>query len=680
MLGGGCCAMANPTAAAPGLLSCGSLRDRDATSSVSSMLDTLTPRRALSFFKWFAAASFVGARPCRAWFPRGRLGSRKPWATSVRMSKRAWISKLEESTESLQRLSHEWSNLGLEANEAQLDELRAKEEAFVQDLKQCPWGDPAATACVPRHISQDPLVYAHGQATGGIVRCELSRLCWQLRKAERCPGSFDRMSLLSRIAIFRFRILDIDGAQKALLSRGIKDDFLDYTTQLMAARAFHFSRADCTASLQRDLALVKERFLSVGYTEANVSRACGVSSLSQISLPSRSQEVKECLGRWRHAELGSKGARERCALADLIMVFLLRKTFPRRKLSEILGESACRVLSKCKVLCKMNQMVDTSMDPEADLVFASVALWPVEGLLVSTDFESTSFSDQEPSMYLSADSLALLKAAPRCRIRRVLDVCCGCGIQGLLALSYSEAAVFVDLNPRCISFTSFNLCLNGLSHKCESLLQKDIRSDLSLGRFDAILANPPFMPNPLNIATGASLLFGNGGDTGEDVLSSIIRCASRNLSSDAYLVSVSKAPNVTGFGVRLSSWLTSPCGWSAKLFHGPQTPASAYLPTAVSSGVEPVQYQEALKLHGIESLSQTLLFLRACDESSGEQGYTSQEMCLDFWSNVPALEELRKGLEDLLQKERELRDSCGLSQLLSTGDQPASHSWHALFE
>ena len=604
------------------------------------------------------------------------------------MSKRVWIRKLEENAEGLQRLSQAWTNLDLAASEAQLDELTAKEEALLQDLKQCPWGDPAATACVPRHISEDPLVYAHGQATGSIVRCELSRLCWQLRQAERCPGSFDSRSLLSRIAIFRFRLLDIEGAQKALISRGVKDDFLDYLTQLMAARAFHFSRADCAASLQRDLALVKERFLSVGYTEANVLQACGVSSLAEISLPSRSQEVEEHLERWRHAESGPMRARERLALVDLIMVFLLHKTVPWKILSEFLGESACCLLSQCGVLCKMNEMVPSSMRSEetasqrAELVFASVALWPVEGLLVGTDFESACFSDQEPSMYLSADTLALLKAAPRRRIRRVLDVCCGCGIQGLVALSYAEAAVFLDLNPRCISFTSFNLCLNGLSHKCEGLLQKDICSDVSLGRFDAILANPPFMPNPLNIASGASLLFGNGGDNGEDILSSVIRFASQSLSSDAYLVSVSKAPNVKAFGLRLSSWLTSPCGWDAKLFHGPQAAASAYMPTALSSGVEPVQYQEALKLHGIYSLSQALLFLRTCEESSGERGYSSQEMCLDFWSNMPALEELRKGLEKLLKTSGEILASVvtlaaftGLSQLLRTVDlQTASHS------
>ena len=220
-----------------------------------------------------------------------------------------------------------------------------------------------------------------------------------------------------------------------------------------------------------------------------------------------------------------KSFHENSCLVDLILVFLLHQVLPIHQLQKTLGLQVFQVLLDHHVLCE--EMVEGMS--EEKYCFASVALWPVgEGedgtdLLLATDFESTCFSDAtEPAMYLSQDSLALRSTSPRCPIRRVLDLCCGCGIQGIWALNnYAESAVFVDVNPRCLSFTSFNLCLNGLQHKCECLLQQDICESCSsldsLGLFDLILANPPFIPNPLNIATGASLLFGNGGDDGEDV-------------------------------------------------------------------------------------------------------------------------------------------------------------------
>ena len=78
-------------------------------------------------------------------------------------------------------------------------------------------------------------------------------------------------------------------------------------------------------------------------------------------------------------------------------------------------------------------------------------------------------------------------------------------------------------------------------------MQKDLRCK-GLGKsslFDAILVNPPFMPNPKNIATGASLLFGNGGDCGEEVLSAAVRLASCHLAPDGCLTAVSKVPNLS---------------------------------------------------------------------------------------------------------------------------------------
>ena len=44
----------------------------------------------------------------------------------------------------------------------------------------------------------------------------------------------------------------------------------------------------------------------------------------------------------------------------------------------------------------------------------------------------------------SLDSYALIAAAPRRAAERVLDVCCGSGVQGMVALSYAREVTFVD--------------------------------------------------------------------------------------------------------------------------------------------------------------------------------------------------------------------------------------------
>merc|ERR1712012_932447 len=102
-------------------------------------------------------------------------------------------------------------------------------------------------------------------------------------------------------------------------------------------------------------------------------------------------------------------------------------------------------------------------------------------------------------MYLSEDSLALVSAAPRGKVATLLDACCGSGIQGLVALQqYADNVTFIDSNPRAISFVKFNLALNGLTQKAAGLYVGNLYNALpaTAGRFDAVVANPPFVPNP----------------------------------------------------------------------------------------------------------------------------------------------------------------------------------------
>ena len=97
--------------------------------------------------------------------------------------------------------------------------------------------------------------------------------------------------------------------------------------------------------------------------------------------------------------------------------------------------------------------------------------------------------DEDPVMYLGMDSHGLVQTVPRKTSYETLDLCCGSGIQGLIASSYSKEVTSVDINPRAIRFSRFNAQLNGIKNIKFQL--GSLYESLSGRSFDLILANPP---------------------------------------------------------------------------------------------------------------------------------------------------------------------------------------------
>ncbi|CAJ1328258.1 unnamed protein product, partial [Effrenium voratum] len=234
-------------------------------------------------------------------------------------------------------------------------------------------------------------------------------------------------------------------------------------------------------------------------------------------------------------------------LVDLVRIFLLHRVLPLSRLCQLFTPESTKLLLQLRAVtalagngCRMVEPEEAMAAIDANsfscgafFVMSNVAIWPVEeDLLIATDFEQTFSSEGlEPVMYISEDSLALVAAAPRHPVSSVLDICCGSGVQGLVALrSYAERASFVDLNPRSPHFVRFNLALNCMTQKAEGIYEGNLYNALPQGRrFDAVLANPPFVPNPQGIASGAGAMFGNGGDSGERVLQQILQGAAQHV-------------------------------------------------------------------------------------------------------------------------------------------------------
>ncbi len=156
--------------------------------------------------------------------------------------------------------------------------------------------------------------------------------------------------------------------------------------------------------------------------------------------------------------------------------------------------------------------------------------------------------DEDPVMYIGMDSHGLVQTAPRQACARVLDLCCGSGIQGLVASRYARHIVAVDLNPRAVRFARFNAQLNGIANY--EVRQGSLYEVVGDEQFDCILANPPFVPSPEE-----SLKFRDGGASGEKILRAIIQGAWHHLSQEGRLCIVTDLVDVPSYEQKLESWM-----------------------------------------------------------------------------------------------------------------------------
>ncbi|CAE7846128.1 IRX7, partial [Symbiodinium necroappetens] len=235
---------------------------------------------------------------------------------------------------------------------------------------------------------------------------------------------------------------------------------------------------------------LKERLQGAGYTQESLPKAAGLPSMLHF-VSNRGESLANALqARVRIGDVSQD-------LVDLVRLFLLRRLLPLQRVVALLGEEITSAFLRLQAFClivgpnsrvcsesEAAEMLSTESH-KADLeLFSAIALWPVEeDLLIATDYGDTQHSAHfEPVMYLSLDSYALVAAAPREPVQRVLDVCCGSGVQGIVALrTYAERATFVDINPRCLTFTRFNAALNGFYERASFIQGSvDTLNDLDL--------------------------------------------------------------------------------------------------------------------------------------------------------------------------------------------------------
>lgn len=130
-----------------------------------------------------------------------------------------------------------------------------------------------------------------------------------------------------------------------------------------------------------------------------------------------------------------------------------------------------------------------------------------------------------------------LRSGPRAH--RVVDVGCGSGAGGIVALQHADRVVLSDVNERALLFAEVNARLAGLLHHAE-IRRSDVLGDIS-GPVDVVLANPPYMVDPSRRAYRDG-----GGSFGEELAVRIVREAIDRLSPRGRLVLYTGAAIVDG--------------------------------------------------------------------------------------------------------------------------------------
>ncbi|CAE8617214.1 unnamed protein product, partial [Polarella glacialis] len=566
------------------------------------------------------------------------------------------VRRLAGCAQELERLSASFDslrndgNLETSAGAALLSELAVLRAC----LASFPDGDPGAVATAPLIGTADPSLQAHGRATGAVLRARLAACTWEaagLQLAAESDAQVGQLlaGVLGEAAALQFRLLDFAGAYAKLrrclaLLPGSKQalSLARDCALALAARSGEVLKVapDDWGGMKPALQMLRDRLRAAGFTAQGVVHAAGVKSVLYL-VSNRGQPLEEAM--FQRVQTTEGVSRD---LVDFVRWLLLRRFLPLGRALELLGGADVLglLLRKGAFACIKGSTSELlSADEAAECiakasrggdsddieVFSTVAFWPLEeDLIIATDFGDTQHAEGqfEPVMYLSPDSYALVQAAPRePRAEGVLDVCCGSGVQGLAALRYyAQHATFLDVNPRALQFTLFNTHLNGFGDRvtliegsiCDSGLPKGLEEQV----FDAILTNPPFVPNPDNAASAAGPLYSGGGADGELVLEAVVKKGVRLLSASGRLSAVAEVPNAEGLATRLAGWVDS--GGSGKqsaayfkafIFVGTPIPAEQYWKAAAEerSALERRQYLDGLRRAGVRSMSEALMVIGA---------------------------------------------------------------------
>jgi Methyltransferase small domain len=337
---------------------------------------------------------------------------------------------------------------------------------------------------------------------------------------------------------WRLRIANDHTTAQPLFRALLESNPSDWTasTRIAASseRLFRSFQNVCAINDAAAIRAVREAFLRHGFHNTAVSKALHVADWDAAA----PIFVKAAAAGTVRDNLPFKDC---STLEVLILLFILGLAVPR-DIVPIEARNTIDLLLKVGLIdyCEFHGDVlvplvaITPMDPKS-LFF--VTDWHPQVLgLVRID------QSHQPVMYIGPDSLALTTLwQPRSR-GTLLDLCTGCGVQGLyqVAAGTCTHATLVDVNPRAVRFAEFNAALNGLDEQV-TVQQCDI-CDCELSVMiekwrgtDMVTANPPFLPVPDGDQRHG--LYSAGGPSGDRLLLRALEIADGLGAKEAAIVS-----------------------------------------------------------------------------------------------------------------------------------------------
>lgn len=227
-----------------------------------------------------------------------------------------------------------------------------------------------------------------------------------------------------------------------------------------------------------------------GFTEEAVSARTGATSIYDFT------SIRE----------GRVPGQAADALDVLIRLFLDGDLMDRAVIRQHLPDRVVRAIERLGLL--------GAPQNDASKQFATVLLYPTNGLWLISDLPSTAAGSPKPlpadAVYpaITENTRDFLSSLPRTPCNRFLEMCGGTGIAALVASRFSGEAWTGDITERATRYARFNAELNSIGNFRP--VQGDLYEPVRGLTFDRIVAHPPYIAAPQQ-----TMIYRDGGPDGE---------------------------------------------------------------------------------------------------------------------------------------------------------------------
>ena len=315
-------------------------------------------------------------------------------------------------------------------------------------------------------------------------------------------------------------------------------------------------------------------------------------------------------------------------LSELVRLFLLQEPVARKKLQALLGQAFIQKLLASGVL----------QEQQANLVSDSFFLIFCRGYALFCQMVL------HPLAYFGDDSVALAAYQTPSPGGKVLDLCCGTGIQSFVAASSAADVTAVEIRKETCRIAELNRNLNHLQERVKLVCSSaEEFAQTNKQQYDRIIFNPPLVPMPAGYRFP---LAGNGGPDGLAVTRRIIALYGRRLSEQGSMEFIG-----TGLGTQSRPLVCDQLRMLARRFglEGrvqllSQHPIRAFAPVfessvsllAADNDLEPAEAREKLLAH-FSKLEQDTYWMFFASLHPSYRG-SKKELCVvdltkSFWGS-----------------------------------------------